>query len=100
LRQTGIEDVIHSQKRPLLDKRRAVWARMRLARVIPGMNAPEICLSRPPEFRPLTKDYIRGLGVLLMARLTERRWFLGLLRRVPARWLQRYDTFERLPDTG
>ena len=100
LRQTGIDDVIHSQKRPLLDKRRAVWARMRLARVIPGMNAPEICLSRPPEFRPLTKDYIRGLGVLLMARLTERRWFLGLLRRVPARWLQRYDTFERLPDTG
>ena len=99
LRQTDIANVIHSQKRPLLDKRRSAWARMKIARTIPGLHAPEIRLTRPPEFSPLPGDYVRGVWVLLLARLAERRWFLALLRRLPLRWLRQYDTFQRLSDT-
>lgn len=98
LRATDIETVIHSQKRPLTDKRRAVWARMRLARALPGFSAPDVSLTRPAESRPLLADYPRGLRLLLQSRLAERPAYAALLARIPLRWLRRYDTYERLPE--
>jgi len=98
LRPVDIGAVVHSQKRPLLDKRRALWARIRLARAIPGLPVPEIRLSRPSGFDPVPSDYLRGLSLLLIARLTQHAVFRAFLQRLPWRWLQRYATFERLPE--
>ena len=93
LRPVDAGAVVHSQKRPLLDKRRALWARLRLARAMPGMDVPEIRLSRPPGFDPVPADYLRGLPLLLIARLTQHAFFRACLQRLPWRWLQRYSTF-------
>jgi coenzyme F420 hydrogenase subunit beta len=99
LRATNIGAVIHSQRRPLTDKRRAVWARIRLAQMIPGMAAPDIRLSRPTQFDPKLKDWIRGLTILVEAGLARRPAFAALLAHVPLRWLRRYETFERMSET-
>ena len=94
LRPVDVGAVVHSQKRPLLDKRRALWARIRLARAMPGMAVPDIRLSRPPGFDPVVADYVRGLSLLLITRLAQHGVFRALLHRLPWRWLQRYSTFE------
>jgi coenzyme F420 hydrogenase subunit beta len=94
LRPVDIGAVVHSQKRPLLDKRRALWARIRLARAMPGLPVPEIRLSRPPGFDPMPADYLRGLSLLLIAHLTQHAVFRAFLQRLPWRWLQRYSTFK------
>ena len=95
LRPVDIGAVVHSQKRPLLDKRRAVWARLRLARRMPGVYAPEVRLSRPAGFDPRLADYLRGLSLLLVARFARHAVFRALLQRLPLRWLRGYETFER-----
>jgi len=99
LRPVDMGAVIHSQKRPLLDKRRAVWARIRLTSLVPGLHAPEIHLSRPAGFEAVPADYLRGLSLLLLAQLTQCGFFRALLRRLPWKWLQQYSTFEKIPDT-
>ena len=96
LRAVDAGAVVHSQRRPLLDKRRALWARIRLARWMPGIRAPEIQLSRPPGVEPVAADYTRGLSLLLITRLAQHGAFRALLHRLPWRWLQRYSTFEKL----
>jgi len=98
LRPTSPDAVVHSQRRPLMDKRRAVWARLALVNAIPGMNAPEIRLTRPPEFKPTARDYLRGLAILAESRLVMRRVFASLLERVPLRWLRKWDTFEKVKE--
>lgn len=99
LRATSTDTVIRSQKRPLMDKRRAAWARLALANAIPGLSAPQIRLSRPPEFRPTAGDYLRGLAILAESRLVMRWGFVSLLARVPLRWLRRWDTFEKMQNS-
>jgi coenzyme F420 hydrogenase subunit beta len=98
LRAVDAGAMVHSQKRPLLDKRRAVWARVRLARLLPWLHAPEIRLSRPPGFDPVLADYVRGLLLLMVARWTQSAFLVRLLQRVPLRRLRRYSTFERVAE--
>ncbi len=97
LRRIEIEAVVHAQKRPLVDKRRALWARLRLAALIPGLAAPTIRLTRPADVKPVPMDYYRGLSLLVVASLARSAAWLRLLRLLPLSWLQRYETFENLP---
>ncbi len=84
---------LEAKKRFVGEKRYSLWARLELARLIPGLAAPDIRLSRPPQLKPEREDYIRGAVTLAAVRLVQHRTVCALLRRLSDETLAKYTTY-------
>ena len=95
LREVGIEKFVHSQHRPILHKKLALWARIKLADRLFGKPTPKIKMTAPEgEIRMRPVFYTAGLRILLVSALTAKPWVRKLLKIVPMSWLKKYSNFE------
>jgi coenzyme F420 hydrogenase subunit beta len=95
LREVGIEKFVHSQHRPILHKKLALWARLKVAKKLFGKPIPKITMTAPDEEIKLKPVYFTaGSRIILMGELTSIPFFRKLLKIVPMRWLKKYSNFE------
>ncbi|MBG0770940.1 MAG: Coenzyme F420 hydrogenase/dehydrogenase, beta subunit C-terminal domain [Anaerolineaceae bacterium] len=95
LREVGIDKFVHSQHRPILHKKLALWARMKIANRLLGMHPPQITMTTPEnELKLRSVYYFAGLRILLVSRLVSNPFIRKLLRIVPMSWLKKYSNFE------
>lgn len=84
---------LEAKKRFVGEKRYSLWARLELARRIPGLSAPDIRLNRPPQLTPRSEDYIRGAITLAAVRLVQHGTVRAVLKRLSDKTLARYTTY-------
>ncbi|QRN82073.1 Coenzyme F420 hydrogenase/dehydrogenase, beta subunit C-terminal domain [Chloroflexota bacterium] len=95
LREVGIDKFLHSQHRPILHKKLALWARIRLAYRVFGKSTPKIKMTAPDgEIKMKPVFYFAGFRILLVSILTAKPIFRKLLKIVPMSLLRKYSNFE------
>lgn len=95
LREVGIDKFVHSQHRPILHKKLALWALIKLADHLPGKHTPKIKMTAPEgELKLRAIHYIAGIRILLVSELTSSAFFRKIMRIIPMRWLKKYSNFE------
>ncbi|MBG0785143.1 MAG: Coenzyme F420 hydrogenase/dehydrogenase, beta subunit C-terminal domain [Anaerolineaceae bacterium] len=95
LREVPIEKLVHSQHRPILHKKLALWARLKVAKKLFGKAVPKITMTAPDgaiKLKPVF--FTAGARIILMGDLTSKPFFRKLLKIVPMRWLKKYSNFE------
>ena len=95
LREVGIEKLVHSQHRPILHKKLALWARVKIARKLFGKPVPKIIMTAPDgEIKLKPVFFTAGTRIILMGNLTSKPYFQKLLKILPLGWLKKYSNFE------
>ncbi len=94
LREIEIEKVIHSQLRPLMHKKQALWDRIAFGKLI-CKKTPSIVMERPILRRPSVGDYLSAAKVVVLSLLTNLRLIRSILKRVPLQILSKHSFFDR-----
>lgn len=94
LRRVDTDKVLHSQKRPILHKKQALWSRIATAEKA-GLNVPSINLTKPADIEVSSKPSVREALVILLSRMGDRKFFLMLYRLLPLKLLRRHSFFNR-----
>jgi coenzyme F420 hydrogenase subunit beta len=95
LREVGIEKLVHSQHRPIMHKKLALWARLKIANAIPGKYTPVISMTIPHDLQLSAQDYIASAKLLMVNSLTSKAFIRKIFMLMPIRWLHNYSHFTR-----
>lgn len=94
LREVEVSKVIHSQHRPLIHKKQALWSRLKVARFL-RRQVPAIQLTRPENQVSNIGDLVTAGKAVLLSMLTNKLIFRKLLNHVPMSLLVKHSFFSR-----
>jgi coenzyme F420 hydrogenase subunit beta len=94
LREVEVSKLIHSQIRPLMHKKQALWSRIKVAKFM-KREVPTIQLTRPDVKENNFLALISGAKVVLLSVLTSKTTFRKIMALIPMKILVKHSFFDR-----
>lgn len=94
LREVDVSKLTHSQHRPLMYKKEALWSRLKVAKFM-MIQVPVIQLTRPENLDHSFRALISGAKVVLLSVLSSKPIIRKILTLVPMRVLVKHSFFDR-----